>query len=152
MRRWIFGVRRRAKEWFPCGISRERRDLAGGSSSNRCYRAPVQTIILVLEAGDLRIRRGNGQEGEEMQIVEQCCLALGGRRPCCRKPRYTGLHRPKHGCRRLIGSPCAAMACAKHLHFFEVGLEFRAVQERRSLSCVASVESNHKGTHRSPMC
>ena len=127
------------------------RNFAGGSSSDRCYRPPVQAIILVLEAGDLGIRGGNGQEGKEVQIVEQRCLALGGCRPCCRKPWYASLHRPKHGCRRLIGSPRAAVARAKQLHFIEVGLELRVVQAGRSLSFVAIRRAESRKDHRAPM-
>ena len=100
----------------------------GGSRSDRRNRPPVQAIILVLEAGDLGVRDGNRQEGEEAQIVEHSCLALSGRRPCCRKPWYPSLYRPKHGCRRLIGSPHATVPRAKQLHLIEVGLELRAVQ------------------------
>ena len=142
----------------------------GVPSSGSHVASPTSVAILLAAAGRIAVigrqcRRSylslkqaiwesaaaTDKTGEEVQIVEQRCLALGGRRPCCCKPRYTGLHRPKHGCRRLIGSPRAAVARAKQLHFIEVGLEFRVVQAGRSFSCEATVESNHKRTHRAPM-
>ena len=129
----------------------ERRDLAGGSSSDRRNRPPVQAIILVLEAGDLGVRDGSRQEGEKVQVVEHGSVALSGRRPCCRKPWHAGLYRPKHGCSRLVGIPHGTVPRTQQLHLIEVGLELRAVQARRSLCFVVIVEPNHKRIYRAPL-
>ena len=105
----------------------------------------MQAIIFVLEAGDLGVRDGNRQEGEKVQIVEHSCLALDCCCPCCRKPWYTGLYRPKYGRRRLIGGPHATVPRTKQLYLIEVGFELRAVQAGRSLSFVAIVKPITKG-------
>ena len=116
-----------------------------GRQCRRSYLSLKQAIWESAAATDKTAKRCRLSSNAALRSVAAALAAAN------QKPGYTGLHRPKHGCRRLIGSPRAAVARAKQLHFIEVGLEFRVVQAGRSFSCVATVESNHKRTHRAPM-